>query len=73
MLGSCDGVGGGRVDDEAAVLGGGGEIDVVDPDPCAADDAEPAPGGLEDVAADLGPGAHDERVAERDLGAELLG
>jgi len=73
MLRGGDGVGGGRVDDEAAVLGGGGEVDVVDPDPRAADDAEPAPGGLEDVAADLGPGPDDERVAERDLGAELLG
>ena len=73
MLRGGDGVCGGRVDDEAAVLGGGGEVDVVDPDPRAADDAEPAPGGLEDVAADLGPGPDDERVAERDLGAELLG
>ena len=43
MLRGGDGVGGGRVDDEAAVLGGGGEVDVVDPDPRAAHDAEPAP------------------------------
>ena len=51
----------------------GAEVDVVDPDPRAAHDAEPAPGELKDVAADLGPGPDDERVAERDLGAELLG
>lgn len=73
MLRGGDGVSGGRVDDEASVLGGGGEVDVVDPDTRAADDAEPSPGRLEDVAADLGPGPDDERVAERDLGAELLG
>jgi hypothetical protein len=73
MLGGGDGVGSGRVDDEASVLGGGGKVDVVDADAGAADDAEPAPGRLEDVAADLGPGPDDERVAERDLGTEVLG
>jgi hypothetical protein len=73
VLRGGDGVGGGRVDDEAPVLGGGGEVDVVDPDPRAADDAEPTPGRLEDVASDLGPGPDDERVAEGDLGAEVLG
>jgi hypothetical protein len=72
MLRDGDGVGGERVDDEAPVLGGGGEVDVIDPDPRAADDAEPSPGGLEDVAADLGPGPDDERIAEGDLGAEVL-
>jgi hypothetical protein len=73
MLRSGDGVGRGRVDDEAPVLCGGGEIDVVDPDSRAAHHTQPPAGGLEDVAPDLGPGAHDERVAEGDLGAELLG
>ncbi|KAI4977024.1 hypothetical protein ZWY2020_050631 [Hordeum vulgare] len=73
VLGGSDGVGCGRVDNEAAVLDGGGEIDAVDLDAHAADDAEPAAGGLEDIAADLGAGAHDERIAERDLGPELLG
>ncbi|KAI4990850.1 hypothetical protein ZWY2020_039221 [Hordeum vulgare] len=73
VLGGSDGVGCGHVDNEAAVLDGGGEIDAVDPDAHAADDAEPAAGGLKDIAADLGAGAHDERIAERDLGPELLG
>lgn len=73
VLGRGDGVRRGRVDDEAPVLGGGGEIDVVDPDPGAPHDAEPSPGCLEHVAPHLGPRPHDERVAERDLGAELLG
>lgn len=73
MLGGGDGISGGRVDDEAPMLGGGGEVNVVDPDAGAADDAEPSPGRLEDVAADLGAGPDDERVAERDLGAEVLG
>lgn len=73
VLGRGDGVRRGCVDDEAPVLGGGGEIDVVDPDPGAPHDAEPSPGCLEHVAPHLGPRPHDERVAERDLGAELLG
>jgi len=73
VLGRRDGVGGGRVDDEAADLGRGLEVDVVDPDACAADNAELAPRRLEYVAADLGLRLDDERVAERDLSAEVLG
>lgn len=54
------------------MLGGGGEVDVVDADAGAADDLEAAGGGLEDLAADLGGAADNEGVAEGDLGAELL-
>ena len=73
MLRSGDGVGSGRIHHEAAVLGRRGQIHVIDPDAGPADDLEPPGGGLEDVAVDLGPAPDDERVAERDLGAELLG
>jgi hypothetical protein len=58
---------------ESPALGGGSEVDIVDPDPRAAHDVDPAPGGLEDVASDLGPEPDNEHIAERDLGAELLG
>lgn len=73
MLGSGDGIGSGGIDDEASMLGGGSEVDVVDTDACAANDLETAGGGLEDLAADLGAAPDDEGVAERDLGAELFG
>ncbi|RDX79026.1 hypothetical protein CR513_40599, partial [Mucuna pruriens] len=73
VLGGGDGVGSGRIDDQAAMLGGGGQIDVIDSDAGSAYDLEPAGGGLEDLARDLGAAAHDERVAERDLCAEFLG
>lgn len=73
MFGSGHRVRGGRVDNEAAMLSGGGEVHIVDPDPGAPDDPKPTAGGLEDVAADLGAAPHDESVAERDLGTELLG
>lgn len=72
MLGRGDGIGRGRIDDEAAVLGSGGEIDVVDPDAGAADYLEAAGGGLEDLSGDLGAAPDDEGVAEGDLSAELL-
>lgn len=73
MLSGGDGVGGGRIDDQAAVLGGGGQIHIIDSDTGSSDDFQPASGGLKDLARDLGAAAHDEGVAERDLGAELLG
>ena len=72
VLGGGDRVGGGRVDDEAAGLGGRLEVDIVDPDAGAADDPEPAARGLEHLPRDARPAAHHQRVDERDLGAELL-
>jgi len=44
VLGGGDGVGGGRIDNEAAVLGGGGQIHIVDSDASSADYLEPAAG-----------------------------
>lgn len=73
MLGGGDGIGSGGIDDEASMLGGGGEVDVVDANACASDDLEASGGGLEDLAADLGAAPDDDGVAERDLGAELFG
>lgn len=73
MLGGRDGIGSRGIDDEASMLGGGGEVDVVDTDACASDNLETAGGGLEDLTADLGAATDDEGVAERDLGAELFG
>jgi hypothetical protein len=72
VLGGGDGVGGGRVDDEAAGLGGGLEVDVVDADSRPADDAEPAARRLEHLPRDARRAAHHQRVHERHLGAELL-
>lgn len=72
VLGGGDGVGGGGVDDEAPGLGGGLEVDVVDADPGAADDAEAAARGLEHLPRHPRGAAHHERVHERHLGAELL-
>lgn len=73
MLSGGDGVGGGGVHDQTAMLGSGGQIHIVNTHAGPADDLEPATGGLEDLAADLGAAADDEGVAEGDLGAELLG
>lgn len=73
MLGCSNRIRGGRIDHEAAMLGGGGEIHIVDPDPSAPDHPELATGGLENISADLGAAPHDKGIAERDLGAELLG
>jgi len=67
-----DGVGGGRVDDEASRLGGRLEVDIVDADTGPPDDAEPAARGLEHLPRHLRPAAHHQRVHERHLGAELL-
>lgn len=64
MLGGGDGVGGGGINDEAAVLGGGGQIHVVDSDAGSSNDLEPSGGGLENLAGDLGAATDDEGVAE---------
>lgn len=73
MLGGGDGVGGRSINHQAAMLGGSGEIDVIDSDAGSSDDLESAGGGLEDLARDLSAATDDEGVAERDLSAELLG
>jgi len=59
VLGGGDSVGGRRIDDEAAVLGSSGQIHIIDSHAGSADDLEPAAGGLEDLARDLGAAAHD--------------
>lgn len=55
------------------MLSRGREIDVVDTDTSSADDLEASRGGFEDLATDFGGAADNQRIAERDLGAELLG
>lgn len=72
MLGRRNSIGSGRIDDEAAMLGGGGKIDIVDADASAADDLEAADGGFEDLSGDFGAATDDQGVAEGDLGAEFL-
>lgn len=72
MLSGRNSVGGGGIDDEASVLGGGAEVDVVDSNTRTADDPETASGGLEYFTGDLGATTDDEGVTEGDLGAELL-
>lgn len=72
MLGGGDGVGRGSIDDEAAVLRGGGEVDIVDPHAGATHDLEPPLRRLEHVAPDLRAAPHDEGVAERHLPAQLV-
>lgn len=73
MLRGGDGVRSRRVHHEAAVLGSRRQIHVVDPDASPPDDLQPPAGGLEHVSVHLSAAPHNERVAERDLGAELLG
>ncbi|URE39556.1 hypothetical protein MUK42_35645 [Musa troglodytarum] len=73
VLGRGDSVRRGRVDDEAPALGGGVEIHIVDPHPGPAHHLETTPRGIEHLPRHLRPAPHDQRVTERDLGAEILG
>jgi len=71
VLGGGDGVGRGRVDDEAPDLGRGLEVDVVDPDARASHHPQPAPPRLQHLPRHLGAAPHDERVELGHLGEEL--
>lgn len=73
MLRGGHGVSSGCIHHKATVLGRRRQIHVVYPDASPADDLQPPGGGLEHLAVDLSPASHNQRVAERDLGAELLG
>lgn len=73
MLGGRHRVRGRRVDDEAPVLRRRLQIDIVDPDAGPSDDLQPPSRRLEHLLRHLRPAPHDQRVAERDLRAELLG
>lgn len=73
MLGGGDGVGRRRIHHQASKLSRRPQIHVVDADAGPTDDLQPAARRLEHLAADLGPAPHDQRVAKRDLGAELFG
>jgi hypothetical protein len=72
MLGGGHGVSSGSIDNQTAILSSSVKIHIVDSDAGPSDDLEPAAGGFKDLARDLGATPHDERVAERDLGAQLL-
>ena len=70
VLGCCDGVAEGGVHDHDAAGGGAFDVDVVDADAGAADDAE-AGGGVQQFLRDLGCGADREAVVVGDDGAEF--
>lgn len=73
MLGSCNSVSRGRVHHQATVLGGRSQIHIINAHAGPPDHLQPPARGLEHLAGHLGPAPHDQRVAERDLGAQLLG
>ncbi|TQD92324.1 hypothetical protein C1H46_022122, partial [Malus baccata] len=70
VLGDCNGVGRGGVHHQAPELSRHSQIHVVDADANSSHNLQPLARGLEHLAGDLGPATHDQRVAERDLGAE---
>ncbi|MNK86073.1 hypothetical protein D3C87_1059760 [compost metagenome] len=72
MLGGRDGIAFRGVDDDDAGLGGGGNVDVVDPDARAADDPQPA-ARRDDLARDLGGRADHEGVVVADDRQEFVG
>lgn len=72
MLSSGNSVRRGSINDNASMLRGSREIDVINPHPSASNNTETASRGLEDLASDLGATADDQGIAEGDLGAKLL-
>ena len=70
QLGGGDDVGGRRVDDHDAGLGGRLDVDVVEADARAGDDLEPA-GCRQRLGVDLGGGAHQDRVGVGDRRQQL--
>lgn len=73
MLGGRHRVRSRRVDDEAPVLRRRLQIDIVDPNAGPPDHLQPATRRLEHLLRHLSPAPYDQRVAEGDLRAELLG
>ena len=73
VLGGGDGVSRGRVDYQATVLGGRRQIHIVDPDAGSSNHLEPPSGRFKHLAANLRSAPNDDRITERDLGAELFG
>ena len=73
MLSRGNGVGRRRIHDQTTKLRRGTQIHIIDTDTGSTNHLQPATGGLKHLAADLGPTPHDQSIAERDLGAELLG
>ena len=69
-LGGGDDVGGRRVDDHHAGLGGGGDVDVVQADAGAGDDLQLLRGG-DGLGVDLGGAADQDRVDVGDGGQQL--
>lgn len=72
MLGGGDGIGGGSIHDETSELGGGLQIDIINSDAGPSNDLQAAFSRLKELASDLSPAPHDQGVANRDLGAEVL-
>ena len=54
------------------MLGGGGQVHVINPHASSSDDLKPSSGGLKNLTSDLGSTANNQRVAKRDLGAKLF-
>jgi len=71
VLGGGDDVRARRVDDDDPALGGGSDVDVVDPDAGARDGAQVRRKG-DQRGVDLRRGADDDRVVRRDALLELL-
>jgi len=72
VLGGGNSVGGGRVHDEAAELSGGLQIHVVNAHTGSSHHLQPPFPSFEHFPRHLGSAPHDQSVAARDLGAELL-
>ncbi|KAF4504818.1 hypothetical protein G6O67_008225 [Ophiocordyceps sinensis] len=70
VLGGAENVARGRVDDDDALVGGGGHVNVVDADAGTGDDLE-LPACLEHLGGDGGLGPHNEAMVARDYGLEL--
>ena len=70
LLGGADGVAAGRVHDDDALAGGGGDVDVVHADAGAGDGPELA-GVFEQVGGDRGAAADDDAVGGLEGGLEF--
>lgn len=73
MLRGRNCIGGGRINHEAPVFCGCRQINIIDSNTGTTHHLESAARGLEHLACDLGATPDYQGVAERDLGAELLG
>lgn len=73
MLSRRNSVGRRRVDHQTPVLRRCRQIYIIDPNPSPSNHLQPSSRRLEHLACHLGRAANNQGVAERDLGAELLG